>query len=120
MDITYDALRLAGNILLHWAAVVGVASVVVHSRVDWRDSIMGRHLMAYMSVVAAVLVLSCIRIWTGDAWWFALLRLLVFLGVPLVMTQRLILQIRAQRAARGNDDGRRPADRSDTSDRPED
>jgi FtsH-binding integral membrane protein len=97
-------LRYAGNVLIHWAALVGVASVVVHSRVRWWDSPMGRHLMAYMTVIAAVLVLSVIRIDTGDTWWFGVLRLVVFAGVPVVMTQRLWLQIQAQRADRGTND----------------
>lgn len=90
--------RWIGNVLIHWAAIVGVASVVVHARVPWQTSPMGRHLMYYMSIIAAVLVLSCIRVWFGDSWWFSTLRLLVFVGVPLVMTQRLVLQVRAQRS----------------------
>jgi uncharacterized membrane protein len=84
----------AGNGLIVWAALVGTASVVVHSRVAWARTAMGRHLMAYMAVMAAV---SCIRMVLGDAWWFALLRLIVFIGVPVVMTQRLWLQIKARR-----------------------
>lgn len=94
-------IREFGNVLIWWAALVGVLSVVVHSRVRWWDSTMGRHLMAYMTVIAAVLVLSSVRIILGDSWWFALLRLLVFIGVPIVMTQRLYLQIKAQRATNG-------------------
>lgn len=101
-------LRIVGNVLLHWAAIVGVASVIVHARVPWRKSPVGRHLMAYMTAIAAVLVLSCIRIdiGDGDAWWFALLRLAVFFLVPVVMTQRLWIQINAQRAIR--DEEREP------------
>ena len=99
MDQSEDIFRWIGNGLIVWAALVGTASVVVHSRVDWRGTVMGVHLMYYMTVMAAVLVLSCIRIFFGDTWWFALLRLIVFIGVPLVMTQRLWLQVKAQRQA---------------------
>ena len=88
--------REIGNVLIWWAAIVGTASVYVHSRIRWWDSAMGRHLMAYMSVIAAVLVLSVVRLIFGDSWWFALLRLIVFIGVPIAMTQRLWLQIQAQ------------------------
>jgi hypothetical protein len=88
-----------GSLLIFWAAAVGVASVVVHTRVDWRATAMGRHLMAYMTVIAAILVLSMIRFLFGDSWWFQLIRLAVFVGVPIVMTQRLVLQLRAQRNA---------------------
>jgi len=89
-----------GNGLIFWAASVGVASVIVHARVEWWRSEMGRHLMAYMSVIAAVLALSCLRIIFGDSPWFSLLRLAVFTGVPIAMTQRLVLQLKAQRVAR--------------------
>jgi N-acetylglutamate synthase-like GNAT family acetyltransferase len=83
-----------GTALIHWAALVGVASVVVHSRVAWRDTVMGRHLMAYMAAVAAVLVLSCVVNDVGDSAWFQAVRLVTFVAVPAVMTQRLWLQIK--------------------------
>lgn len=110
-----QTLYLVGSLLLTWAGVVGTASVFVHARVAWRGTIMGRHLMSYMAIVAAVLDLGIIRFLTGDSWWFQIIRLIVFIGVPLVMTQRLVLQIRAQHIERqllrtqgevsGNDDG---------------
>lgn len=94
----YQAIvNIAGSVLIVWAAVVGVASVAVHLRVFDRHSQMSRHLLWYMSIIAAVLVLSCVKIFTGDSGWFQLLRLGVFLGVPLVMSHRLYLQIQAQR-----------------------
>lgn len=93
-------LNFIGSLLLTWAGLVGTASVIVHSRVKWRASPMGRHLMAYMAVVALVLDLGIVRFITGgDTWWFALLRTAVFAGVPVVMTQRLVLQMKAQRGA---------------------
>lgn len=98
----YQALfNLIGNGLIVWAALVGVASVIVHSQVAWWDSPMGRHLMIYMSVIAAVLVLSCVRVFFGDSQWFQLVRMIVFIGVPLAMTQRLALQLRARRKPKG-------------------
>lgn len=96
-------LRIVGNVLLHWAAAVAVLSVVLHARVPWWRSEMGRHLMIYMAAMAIVLTLSCIRVdISGDTWWFALLRLATFTAVPIAMTQRAWLQIKAQRA-RGDD-----------------
>jgi len=89
-----------GTVLIHWAALAGVLSVVAHSRVAWRDTPMGRHLMAYMSVIATVLVLSCVVNDVGDSAWFQLVRLVVFIGVPIVMTQRLWLQITIRRGTR--------------------
>lgn len=101
-------LKLAGTVLAHWAALVGIASVVVHSRVQWRESVMGRHLMAYMAAIAAVFTLACLANDLGDSTWFQLLRLIVFIAVPIAMTQRLVLQIRAQRAGSNEDEGRVP------------
>lgn len=99
-----------GTVLIHWAALVATASVVVHTRVRWRETAMGRHLMAYMTAMAVVLVLSCIANDTmppapvvttsSGSLWFQLLRLVTFVAVPAVMTQRLWLQIKIQRSVR--------------------
>lgn len=94
-------LASVGTGLVFWAAAVGVASVIVHLRVFDRHNPMSVHLLGYMLAIASVLVLSCIRVATGnsgDSWWFQLLRMLVFLAVPIFMTQRLLLQLRAQRS----------------------
>lgn len=98
MDQSQELFRHIGNVLLICAALVCTASVVMHARVAWWRSEMGRHLMAYMAVMAATLDLGVIRSFFGDTWWFSLLRLIVFCGVPIVMVQRLWLQIKAQRA----------------------
>lgn len=92
-----ELLYTVGSVFLSYAAVVGTASVVAHSRVNWRASAMGRHLMFYMAVMAATLDLGVIRFIFGDSHWFQVLRTAVFIGVPIVMTQRLILQIKARR-----------------------
>lgn len=104
VDQSQELFREIGNGLLMCAALVCTASVVMHARVPWWRSEMGRHLMAYMGVMAATLDLGVIRSFFGDTWWFSLLRLIVFCGVPCVMAQRLWLQIKAQRAARPADD----------------
>lgn len=97
----YDILRLIGNILVHWATLAALVSVVLHFRVDWWRTTMGRHLMAYQTVVGAVLLLACLSIdLLAGTVWFAAIRVLVFIGVPLVLTQRVWLQIKAQREVR--------------------
>lgn len=95
-------LQLLGNGLLVWAALVGTASVVVHLRVFDRTMPMSRHLLLYMAAIAAVLDLGVVRLIVGDSWGFLLLRLVVFVGVPVLMTQRLYLQIQAQRGGPGS------------------
>lgn len=100
MDEMQGLLRTVGNGLFVWAAVAGTASVLVHARVPWRRTEMGRHLMAYMGVMAATLDLGIVKLVFGDSAAFQLLRLAVFVGIPLAMTQRLWLQIKAQRTTR--------------------
>lgn len=108
MGRSQEILNWIGNGFLLWAAVVATASVMLHLRVFDRSSRMSMHLLTYMAVMALVLDLSVIRILFGDSWWFQLLRLVTFIGVPVVMTQRLWLQYRAQRG--GADTRDRPAD----------
>ena len=100
MDEFQTITNLIGTGFLYWAALVGVASVAFHLRVFDRRSTMSVHLLCYMTAMAAVLVLAAVRNLTGDSWWFQLLRLAVFMLVPVFMTQRLVLQIRAQRISR--------------------
>ena len=90
--------QVVGNGEILWSALVGWASVVVYARVPWWHTQLGRHLMAFMVIVTSVLTLSSIRVFADvGAWWFPVLRVAVFTGVPLVMTQRLWLLIKAQR-----------------------
>jgi hypothetical protein len=113
MENLHGVLQLAGNFFLVWAAAVGTASVIVHSRVPWWQSVMGKHLFAYMLVFAIVLDLGVIKLVIGDSWGFQLLRLATFIGVPIVMSWRLYLQIVAQRSARAST-AEPSAGRSDT------
>lgn len=89
-----------GNALLIWAALVGTASVIAHLRVFNRHSQMSLHLLCYMLAMAVVLDLGVFRVFFGDSSWFQLVRLVTFIAVPLAMTQRLWMQIVAQREAR--------------------
>lgn len=99
--MTGEILRWVGNVGLLYCAVVATFSVVLHFRVPWRETAMGRHLMAYMFVIAVVLDLAVVRVFAGDTGWFAALRLVVFvLGLPLVLTWRVALQLAAARLDR--------------------
>lgn len=98
--LTSEVIYLVGSILLIIAAVIATASVVVHARVRWRVSVMGRHLMAYMLVVAAVLDLGVLRFFVGDTWLIFVLRTAMYVPVVWVLAWRLWLQIQAQRAER--------------------
>lgn len=93
-------LREVGNVLVWWAALVGTASVVVHLRVFDPSSKMSKHLLFYMAMIAIVLDLGVIRLVLGDSPLFQAIRLAAFVGVVLAMTQRLWLQLKAQRSDR--------------------
>jgi hypothetical protein len=91
------AQRLIGNALIVLSAIEALAFVAMYSVVArWWRSEVGRNIMALMGVIAAVLVLSTIRIIFGDNSWFAWLRLGVFAGVPVVLARRLWLLWRVQ------------------------
>lgn len=92
-------LRLIGDLLIVYSAGVTVLSTVGHARTGWRTP-MGRHLTLYTGTFAMVLVLSSIRILFGDSPAFQMLRLAVFVGVPVVLTWRLVLQVRTWRGTR--------------------
>lgn len=97
-----------GNLEALYCTLVGVTSVVVHAKVvpPWWRSGLATHLMAYMAAIAAVFVLTSVRILAGtsiETPWFAALRVVVFTGIPVVMTWRLAIQLRSQR--RRADDG---------------
>ena len=96
-----DIFVWVGNGLILACALIGIASVVVHAQAPWRGSVMGRHLMVYFVITTAILCLSAIRIFIGsDAEWFAMLRLGVFLFLPIIMGQRLVIQVKAHRMDR--------------------
>jgi hypothetical protein len=98
-------LRLIGDLLIYWATAVGALSVIWHARVPWRSTPMGRHLMAYMGSIAAVFLLISIRNVFGDSHWFEILRVVVFVAVPVTMTWRFWLQVKARRLDRGESGG---------------
>lgn len=94
-----------GDVLVLITAAIATTSVILHARVrpPWWTSAIGRHLMAYMAAMAAVLILAAIRIIAGaslEVPWFALLRTVVFMTVPVVMGWRLLIQVQLSRWTR--------------------
>jgi hypothetical protein len=73
--------------------------VVYQITARWWEREDGRHVMSFMFVIAAVLVLSVIRVYvpgSADLLWFNVLRLVVFAFVPVVLGWRLVMLLRAQ------------------------
>jgi hypothetical protein len=110
-------LRLVMITLMVWAALVGSASVLVHLRVFDPTSPVSRHLLGYMTAIAVVLDLSVLALLPGDTVWFQLIRVCAFAAVPIFMTQRLILQVKAQRETRTDGGADEQADLGDRPDR---
>lgn len=77
------------------ALIATVSFVVLYAvRSPWRRTAMGRHIMAFMVVMAAEIgSLLALGVWRVPTWVYAL----VFGALDLVVLQRLWLLIRAQR-----------------------
>jgi hypothetical protein len=91
-----------GNLFLVLSAIPAVASVVVFARVSWWRSRWGRHLMAYMTAMAFLLVIGVLRIFFVDAWWFFILRMLGYAALVGVLWWRMFYVIQA--ASEGSPD----------------
>lgn len=93
-------IRALGNLLLLISALFATGFVVLYwLTAPWWRSPFGRNIMSLMGVIAAVLVLSAIRVFapvTADVLWFAVLRLIVFAFVPVVLGMRLWLLWKVQ------------------------
>jgi hypothetical protein len=98
-------LALAGNALLCVSTGLILACIVAYSfttRGGWRDSEVGRHLMAFMASEGSILVLGVVRLITEslgwpDPDWFRGLRVLVFVTLPVVIAWRLRIILKAAR-----------------------
>lgn len=105
-------LLVAGNAMVVLTALLAWAfCVIYHVKAPWWRSEIGRHVMTYSAVVAAVLTLSVVRMLGGaslETPWFQLVRLFVFAGVPVAIAWRIAILLRLQRRP-----GRHAPDRSE-------
>lgn len=85
------------------AAVEAWAFVVLyHFRTQghWRDSRLGRHLMSFVAVVAALLTLALVsRAW-GPLAWLVWVALGLYIALDYVIGRRVYLMLRATRGDR--------------------
>ena len=104
--MTLRLLILIGNIVLIAAAVEAVTFIALYQRLSrgaWRRDPIGRQLMAFGSVDAAVFGLAAIRIVGGaslDTGWFAWLRLATLVGIPWVLGWRILILVKINREGR--------------------
>lgn len=96
-------LTVVGFVLIVASAVLGVISWSLLLLVDWRATQMGRHLMAYISATTVVLIFASVSAFLrlrgidDPGLWFQVLRVAVFLPLPILVGQRVYLQLRALR-----------------------
>lgn len=89
--------HLIGNALVVLSALISVVFMTVyHLRAYWWRTGDGRHVFAFMGVIAAVLTTAAVRILLGDPEWYTWLRVVVFAGVPVVLLWRLGILLSAQ------------------------
>lgn len=104
-----SAIRLAGQILVLLTFLSSLGFVVTyHFLARWWETEFGRSLMIYQIAMTVILGLSAFQTFTGfhhSA--LTVFGLVVFAVVPLALTWRLLVLIRAQRRARRDDDGSR-------------
>lgn len=92
--------RMLGYGLIVLSTLAAVSSVVLHLTTPWTKTTMGRHLMAYSGVIAAVLTTWTLGILFQIPPWFDYLRFAVFACVPVVLWWRVGLQWSALRTRR--------------------
>lgn len=100
-----DLLMMIGNALLIATFLLASAyAIVYHFTARWWENEFGRSHMAMKIALAAVTGLAIPRILTGaNSDWYLLLRLAVFVAVPLTLAWRLVVLIKIQRKARRED-----------------
>ena len=95
-----------GNVLLIISMALAVACVVAYhikTRGAWNASEVGRHLMVFMFSMAAVLIVSVIRVIivsgfdSDEPSWFFDVRILIFASIPAVLAWRLYIILTADR-----------------------
>lgn len=92
-------MRWVGNVLLYTSTVIAAVSVIVYHGLSggrWAHSQEGRHVMAYMASIALILTTWMIGVVFEVPHWFDTVRLCVFATLPIVLTWRLVLIVRAQ------------------------
>lgn len=93
-----DWVSTVGSVLMVISLALAVACVIAYStktRGAWKLTEVGRHLMAFMIAVAAVLAVAVLRIVLVDILGFAdvilfqVVRVAIFAGIPAVLAWRL-------------------------------
>ena len=86
-----------GNALVIFTAILSTFFVVYYQKVaPWWHSEAGRHLMSFSASLAVLFDLAVIRIFWGGALWFEVVRLVLFIALPVNFVWRILLLYKAQ------------------------
>ncbi|GAA2860228.1 hypothetical protein [Nonomuraea rubra] len=97
----HDELYLIGSVLLIVTSLLALACVAAQALLArWWETPGGRHVMAFQSVLAAVLALWALRVWIPDSDLIRTLRSIAFAGVPVVLGWRLLIILKTWREKR--------------------
>lgn len=88
-------LQTVGALLLSLSAIPAIISVILHAQTPWRETAVGRNLMAYAVVLATLITMAIIALWWNPPW-FGWLRVVVYFGFFVVLCWRAVLQWRAR------------------------
>ncbi len=88
-----------GDALLYVTALGASLSVLIYSRVPWWRTPIGRHAMAYMAAIAAVVDMAAVRHIFGPYWIFDQVRAATYASVGFVIWWRLVVLVKARRVA---------------------
>lgn len=95
-----SAVEFVGDVVLFSATGGAVLSVAMYAPAPWYRQATGVHVMSYMAVVAAVLLLVTVRNIIGPFPLYEFLRLLVWVFGAIVIWWRAFIIWRARRADR--------------------
>lgn len=92
-----EIIRYVARTLLVLATIPAGLSVALHAMKPWRETAVGKHLMAYMGALFIVFALTIISWSYRGQLWFSIFYLVAFAGIPVVTWWRFLLQWRAHR-----------------------
>jgi hypothetical protein len=70
-------------------------SVLLHLKTPWRKTELGRHLLAYAAVIAAVMTFATVRYWYKQPFpaWLEVAKFGVYVSLIVIMGWRIYLQV---------------------------
>lgn len=87
-----------GNVAATVAFLGALTFILRYSRTSWGRTQMGRHLMAFMAITGALLGVASYISWFGYFAGWAILRLFLYSLYAVVIWQRFLLLVKAQKA----------------------